>query len=86
MPNQNGVWLIKKSFDYYVDKSKVLIKMTSQKCQPRHGQKVHGPITMDMFKTICPKWLRGFFMPVQNEYFSPKFIVKKIRNSNSVMS
>jgi hypothetical protein len=35
--------------------------MTSQKCQLRFGQKVHGPVTMDMFKMICPKWLRGFF-------------------------
>ncbi len=29
--------------------------MTSQKCQPRLGQKVHGIVTMDMFKTTCPK-------------------------------
>ncbi len=61
MPSQNGVWLIKKSLDYCIDYLKVLVEMISQKCQPRLGQKVHDPITMDTFKTTCPKWLRGVF-------------------------
>ncbi len=42
--------------------------MTSQKCQPRLGKKVHNPITMDTFKMTCPKLLRGFF------YAYPKWI------------
>ncbi len=29
--------------------------MTSQKCQLKLGQKVHGPETMDKFKTTCAK-------------------------------
>ncbi len=29
--------------------------MTNQKCQLRLGQKVHGPVTMDMLKMTCPK-------------------------------
>ncbi len=28
--------------------------MTSQKCQLKLGQKVHGPVTMDRFKTTYP--------------------------------
>jgi hypothetical protein len=48
---------VKKSFGCYIDKSKVLVKMTNQKCQLGLGQKVHVPITMDMFKTTCPKWV-----------------------------
>jgi len=35
--------------------------MTSKKCQPRPGKKVHSLITMDKFKMTCPKWLKGFF-------------------------
>ncbi len=37
--------------------------MTSQKCQPKLGQKVHGLITMDMFEMTkrffyaCLKWV-----------------------------
>ncbi len=66
--SENGVWPIKKSFDYYIDESKWLVKSTSQKCQFKLGQKVHGPVTMDRFKTTCLKWLRGFF------YAYPKWI------------
>ncbi len=29
--------------------------MTSQKCQLKLGQKVHGLVTMDKFKMTCPK-------------------------------
>jgi len=42
---------------------KVLVEMTSKKCQPMPHQKVHGPITMDMFKTTCPKWLFFYAYP-----------------------
>jgi len=35
--------------------------MNSQKCQLKLGQKVHGLVTIDMFKTTCLKWLGGFF-------------------------
>jgi hypothetical protein len=59
--SQNGVWPIIKSFDYYIDYSKVIVEMTSHKCQPRLGKKIHDLFTMDMFKSTCPKWLRGFF-------------------------
>jgi hypothetical protein len=37
------------------DWSKILVEMTSKKCQLRPSQKVHGRVTMDMFKMICPK-------------------------------
>jgi len=37
------------------DYSKVLVEMINKKCQLKLGQKVHGPVTMDKFKTICPK-------------------------------
>jgi hypothetical protein len=53
--------------------------MTSQKCQPRPSQKIHSPITMDMFKTTCPKWLRGFFSHVSKMgLLWPNFLAKKI--------
>ncbi len=68
MPSQNGVWPI---------------KMTSQKCQSKPGQKVHDPIIMDKFKTTCLKWLKGFFMFVQNGSFFTKISSKNIRNYSS---
>jgi hypothetical protein len=46
-----------------------LVKNTSQKCQPRLGQKVHDLVTTDRLKTTCPKWLRGFF------YACPKWVI-----------
>ncbi len=58
--------------------SKVLIEMTNKKCQPRLGQKVHDLVTIDMFKTISLKWQVVFFTHVQNGFFLPKFIVKKL--------
>ncbi len=42
--------------------------MTSQKCQLKPGQKVHGLVTMDRFKTTCPKRLGGFL------YAYPKWV------------
>jgi hypothetical protein len=40
------------------------IEMTSQKCQPKPGQKIHGPVRMDRFKMTerfffdtYPKWV-----------------------------
>jgi hypothetical protein len=58
--------------------------MTSQKCQPRHGQKIHGLVTMDMFKTTCPKWLKGFFNACPKwVFFLPKILEKKTSNSSS---
>ncbi len=35
--------------------AKILVNMTSQKCQHKPSQKVHGLVTMDRFKTTCPK-------------------------------
>jgi hypothetical protein len=43
--------------------------MVSKKCQPRPSKKIHDPVTMDMFKTTCPKSLKGFF------YASPKWAI-----------
>jgi hypothetical protein len=52
--------------------------MINQKCQFRLGKKVHGLVTMDRFKTTCPKWLGGFFLcSSKMGFFLPKFIVKK---------
>ncbi len=31
--------------------------MINQKWQFKLGQKVHGLVTMDRFKTTCPKWV-----------------------------
>jgi hypothetical protein len=62
------------------------LKMTSQKCQLRLGQKARGLVTMDKFKTTCPKWLRGFFLPIQNYLFLPNFLVKKINNYSRVQT
>ncbi len=34
-----------------------------------------------MFKTTCPKWLKGFFLCLSKMgFFLPKFLVKKLRN------
>ncbi len=41
--------------DYYIRYTKILARMTSQKCQPRLGQKVHNLVTTDKFKMIYPK-------------------------------
>ncbi len=57
--------------------------MASKKCQLKLGQKIHGPITMDRFKTTCPKWLGDFFMHVQNEFVFTKIYSEKNRNSRS---
>jgi hypothetical protein len=58
--------------------------MIDKKCQPKFGLKVYGPISMDMFKTTCPKWLRGFFDTcLKWVFYLPKFIVKTSRNSSS---
>ncbi len=44
--------------------------MTNKKCQLTLGQKVHGPVTMDMFKMIgrffyaFPKWV--FYTKIYN--------------------
>jgi hypothetical protein len=74
--SQNGVWLVKKSFDCYIYQSKVLVEITSQKCQPRPNKKVHGPITMDKFKTTCSKSLRGFFLRLPKMgLFNKKIVV-----------
>ncbi len=91
----HGICLVKMVFDQSKnhltivltnqnDWSKILVEITSQKCQPKLSKKVHGLVTMDMFKTICPKWLRDFLMLVQNGVLKPKFIVKKIRNFSIV--
>jgi hypothetical protein len=50
--------------------------MINQKCQPRPSQKINDPVTMDKFKTY-PKWLKGFFMLVQNGSFLTKFYCQK---------
>jgi hypothetical protein len=43
------------------------------------SQKVHDPVTMDRFKMICPKWLRGFFYACPKlGLFKPKVVVKKL--------
>jgi hypothetical protein len=58
--------------------SKWLVEMINQKCQFRLGQKVHGLVTMDKFKTTCPKWLGGLFYTSKIGLLWPKFLVKKI--------
>jgi hypothetical protein len=50
----DGICLVKMVFDQLKNHF-TIIQMISQKCQLRLGQKVHGPITMDKFKTTCPK-------------------------------
>jgi hypothetical protein len=58
--------------------------MTNQKYQPRPGQKVHGLITMDRFKTTCPKWPRCFLDAYPKwVFFWKKNIIKKIKKFNS---
>jgi hypothetical protein len=57
--------------------------MTSQKCQLRLGQKIHGPVTMDRFKTTCPKWLGGFFYACPKWVFLTKISSKKNRYTSS---
>jgi hypothetical protein len=60
------------------------IKMINKKCQLRPGKKVHGLVTMHKYKTTCPKWLKGFFLCLSKMgLFLPKFLIKKITNSNS---
>jgi len=57
--------------------AKTLVEMISQKCQPKLGQKVHNPITMDRFKMTCLKWLRGFFYACPNGFFLTKISSQK---------
>jgi hypothetical protein len=59
--------------------------MASWKCQLRFGQKVHGLVTMDKFKTTCPKWMRDFFYACPKWVIFYPFLVKKIKNSSNVI-
>jgi hypothetical protein len=59
--------------------------MTNEKCQLRLGQKVHGLVAMDKFKTTCPKWLKGFFYACQKWSFFTKISSKKIRYYSNVL-
>ncbi len=54
--------------------------MINQKCQFKFGQKVHGLVIMNRFRTTCQKYLKGFLMHVQNGSFLTKiyFFLKKI--------
>jgi len=49
LPSQNGICLIKMMFDQ--SKNHLTVILTSQSDE----SKVHSPITMDKFKTTCPK-------------------------------
>jgi hypothetical protein len=35
--------------------------MTNKKCQLKHGEKIHGLVAMDRFKTTWLKMIESFF-------------------------
>jgi hypothetical protein len=71
----HGIWLLKKSFDYYINQSKWLVKNIIQKCQNRTSQKIHGLVTMDRVKMTK----KFFWCLSRMGPFLPKILVKKKR-------